>query len=645
MARASRAPRVRTMREFAEQEIVIPNGPFEGRRWRAEFQPAGALALEAMQMQGFNRVTSLGPSQSGKTLSCFAIPIIYHIFELRETGIMGVPTLEMSGDKWREDLLPVIERTRYRDLLPSGGSGSRGGIVQAIRFRHGVTLRIMTGGGGDKARAGFTARWVAVTEVDGMGKSGGASEEADKITQLEARTQAFGERKRIYLECTVTTEEGRIWEEYSRGSASRIAIRCPHCRGFVTPEREDLVGWQEAQDEMEARERARFRCPECAAEWSEADRAAANREARIVHRGQEIGEDGAVAGPPPRTATLGFRWSAVNNLFLSAGEVGAREWRKLRAADEDNKERELCQFVWAVPYVNEALEQSKLDANAIMARATSVPRGTPPEWAVGLTLGIDIGKHAGHWALLAWGAGGEVAVVDYGVIEIPSREIGTERAIPLALWQFKEERVDPGWGGLVPAVKLVDSRYRPDEVRGFTAAAREGWLATVGYGSTQRSTYTHPKSKTGQVRVIGEQWHIVRYRGNGWMVVNINADWWKTRIHEHLTTPVGQPGALTLFGHEERMGHLSYAKHLTAEKQEQDVNERGAVVTVWRVVNQNNHWLDSTELARVGASIAGLDRGIVPAQVQPGARPQTRAGPVLPLRGPGGEPYVIRTTR
>lgn len=38
-----RAPRLRTMREFAEQEIVIPDGPFEGRRFRCDRLPYGCL--------------------------------------------------------------------------------------------------------------------------------------------------------------------------------------------------------------------------------------------------------------------------------------------------------------------------------------------------------------------------------------------------------------------------------------------------------------------------------------------------------------------------------------------------------------------------------------------------------------------------
>ncbi len=100
--------------------------------------------------------------------------------------------MDKVGDKWRENILPVIEQSRYRDLLPRQGSNSRGGKVESLQLRNGASLKFLSGGGSDKSRAGFTARVVVVTETDGMDRPGNASRESDKITQLEARTRAYG---------------------------------------------------------------------------------------------------------------------------------------------------------------------------------------------------------------------------------------------------------------------------------------------------------------------------------------------------------------------------------------------------------------------------------------------------------------------
>ena len=228
-----------------------------------------------------------GPTQSGKTLACFIIPLLYHLFEIGETVICGLPDMDMAGDKWREDILPAIEQSRYRNLMPQQGGGSRGGKVESLQFRHGATLKFMSGGGSDKSRAGFTSRVVVITETDGMDQPGQTSRESDKITQLEARTRAYGSRKRIYMECTVSTEQGRTWQEYQQGTKSRIVLPCPHCKGWVTPEREHLVGWQGAETQAAARATGCFSCPACGEVWNEEDRSQANSASRLLHDGQD----------------------------------------------------------------------------------------------------------------------------------------------------------------------------------------------------------------------------------------------------------------------------------------------------------------------------------------------------------------------
>ena len=50
---------------------------------------------------------------------------MYHLFEIQETVILAVPNLDMVADKWREDLKPLIEVSRYRDLLPRTGARAR----------------------------------------------------------------------------------------------------------------------------------------------------------------------------------------------------------------------------------------------------------------------------------------------------------------------------------------------------------------------------------------------------------------------------------------------------------------------------------------------------------------------------------------
>src|SRR3972149_10057010 len=98
--------------------------------------------------------------------------------------------------------MPLIESSRYRELLPRRGTGSKGGKTLRRDFLNGATLRYMSGGGSDKSRAGFTSRVVVITETDGMDQPSATSRESDKIKQLEARTRAYGGRERTYMEGT-----------------------------------------------------------------------------------------------------------------------------------------------------------------------------------------------------------------------------------------------------------------------------------------------------------------------------------------------------------------------------------------------------------------------------------------------------------
>ena len=47
------------------------------------------------------------------------------------------------------------------------------------------------------SRAGFTARVLVITETDGLDAPGHTSREADKVTQLEARTRAYGDQQPV----------------------------------------------------------------------------------------------------------------------------------------------------------------------------------------------------------------------------------------------------------------------------------------------------------------------------------------------------------------------------------------------------------------------------------------------------------------
>jgi phage terminase large subunit GpA-like protein len=604
---AARAPRVRTLRQWCEQELVLPDGPFRGQRFRLDTQPFSRLWLDLVDSGHFTRFATVGPTQSGKTLLCAVAPVLYHLFELRETVIFGVPTEEMARDKWGSDLLPAIEASRYRTLLPRTGGGSGGGKVTSITFRNGATLRFMSAGGSDKKRAGFTARVLVVTEVDGLDTAGGTSREADKLKQLEGRTRSYGNRKRIYLECTASIPEGRIWTEYTGGTQTVLMACCPGCGAWVAPEREHLTLWQQA-DELTAREAARWLCPACGVLWDERERRAMNLRLLPVHRGQQVSDD-AVSGERPRTPTLGFRWNAFNNCLIETGDIAADEWKASKALDEENAAKEMEQFVWARPRAANAEPVAQIDALAIMRRQGAHLADVLPADTQHVTVGCDVGKYLLHWTAIAWSPRGVGSVAAYGRTEVPSRDLAETQAILVAIRQLQEQL----WAELLregqphaPDAIFVDSGYMTETVYQACLDGPEAmWPCKgLGVGQQDQPRYSQPKTTGAIVREVGNRWHISRL-SDGVKIIELDANFWKSRVHGGLECDATQPGALLLPQADERE-HLAFAKHLTAEQQVEEFEAGKGSVIRWERKSRNNHWLDATALAVAAADFVGV---------------------------------------
>lgn len=609
-AKACRAPKMRTLSDFAEQEIVIPTGRFAGRRFRRDRQPAIGIYYDLVQSGNWTETAVTGPTQTGKSLGALVIPVLFHLFEVGETVVLGIPDKDMAADKYREDFKPVIERTRYHTLMPKTGAGSRGGkAIDAIQFGNGATLKFMSGGGGDEERAGFTTRVVAVTEADKLDEVSLASREGRKIDQIKARTSHYDTHARIYTECTTTIEEGYIWSQYKAGTATQLYMPCPHCAEWITLERENLVGWQDVESEGEAAAAAAWVCLRCGETISETERTAMNRAAKPVHRGQEIdNQTGAVIGPLPPTKILGFRWSAGNNLFVTAGTLGAEEWKAKNAPEIQREELEkaLKQYRWVMPYAPPVLDATPLDPKVLSKRTREAWReGMLMEEPDAFTFHIDVGKWLLHWMACAWWQDGSGHLVAYGRREVPSKDLGPERGVLAALRELRDDVILKGWPSAtgkiyVPQLVGTDARWGDTNPAVYEFCRESGpskFVATLGYGVGQQrmSPYIKPKKKSTVVRGLYEHFHMTRIE-QGIFCFHVDSDFWKTYAHEGLALPDNKPGRFTFYHTESRdrdRSHQTLINHLTAEKKVSEFVAGKGTITRWQVERQANHWLDT----------------------------------------------------
>ena len=642
-------PPARSISEWVESEIYVPDSSPKPGIYKHSNHPVSRIWFNELENEFWRRFAITAPTQNGKTLMGYVIPVCYHLFELRETVVVGIPDMRMANDKWKEDFKPIVERN-WPALIPITGEGSRGGVIKSrITFNNGSTLRFMSGGGSVKGQAGFRTRVVAITETDGMDEPGPDSREADACRRIEARNRASGDSARAYLECTVSVEEGRIWQEYVNGSHSRLIRPCPHCNAWVTPEREHLKGWQEAETEEQARQESAWYCPECDTAWTQEDREKGWSGMKLIHDGQEVTPEGEIVGPPPKSRTLGFRWAAIDNPFTNAGICGVEEWHAKRSKDKENAEKEICQWTCATPYqppnaVIDELEPEQVAASALEA----YKRGIVPEGCIGIAIGIDTHKRDLYWEAKAvllrapsveW-SDEEFAqqhpemvkpvvnlhVIDHGVLKLEPNQLVKE-AIIKGLVQlhksFMQGWMDEQGNKWLPSQVWVDSGYAAHKmaIYQFCAAANKGlnskgyiWRPAKGHGEGQlRSTvYRAPEAiqtmqsgrSVNPIAYIGRDYHIVRImQGNvewkGVQLVHVNSDTWKTAFHQGILVDQGESGSVTLFAGDGADRDMYEAQVCGEIQKEKFIKGKGSV-PVWVYVSAN-HYLDAGYLATAAA--------------------------------------------
>jgi len=645
----------RSLLEFCEQEIVLPDGPRRGHYFSADFMPFTRILLEEAENPRWTRQFWAGPSQGFKTFGGVVMRMIHRLHELGRIVGIGAPTSDMFlSNIWNPKVLPVIvasmERGRLKGFLPRSGKGSRGGNFTSAQMGGGWVY-IMGAGGGDSQRVSISIQDLIVTELDQLGTAKEVSKEGTPINQMEARLGAYrgtGDA-RTFGECVVHAKEDLVWQEvYSVGSGGRIMIRCPHCGTWVWPAREGFIGWQDADNVMQARRRAGWTCTECGTLWSEGDRTAANAEPRLVHKGQSVTKKGTVTGDVPDTNTLGVHWNGMHlagEMKLMA-DIAEDEWKAENSGADEDKQA-VYWSTWAEPWSPDE-DDDPLTASAIAGKQSSWTRGIVPPSASKLTLGIDVHKRYCYWSLRAWEPGASGHQVDYGTFNVllderedqPGR--APEEALYAALMGFLENTAHLGWAGPDDRPRLpdrigIDSGWATDAIyRVVRDAARlfgagVVW-ATKGWGTGGNRTRYVAKKESGPECRKGHHWQATRQRAARLWLFNIDVDFWKGWEHDRWRTPQGSPGAITLPKETRKNDHRTMGNHIISEKWEVEFKPGRGLVGRWVMPRRTaNHYLDAGVICDALADYAGIHLE--------GAKPKPTPAPPNPRKRkePGGK--------
>jgi len=281
----------------------------------------------------------------------------------------------------------------------------------------------------------------------------------------------------------------------------------------------------------------------------------------------------------------------------------------------------------------EDLGDEMITEEQICAKTNGYQRCLIPQSCQHLTMFIDVHQNALFWMQVAWEPNFTGYVVDYGAWPDQHREYfllrdcqktiqhatagaGLEASIYAALEKLAEERMDRVYfrdDGMEMRVErcMIDAGWgqTSDVVYQFCRQSKHAAILYPSHGQyVGASSLPFSEHKKQRGDRIGRHWRIPGVVGaRAIRHVLFDTNYWKTFVHARLGILMGDPGCLSLFGHEPKR-HRLLSEHLTAEYRVRTM-AFARTVDEWkhRASRPDNHWFDCLVGCAVAASIQGAE--------------------------------------
>ena len=256
-----------------------------------------------------------------------------------------------------------------------------------------------------------------------------------------------------------------------------------------------------------------------------------------------------------------------------------------------------------------------ISVEIVANRLSGLSKGVCPASTRCITVGVDVGKYYLHYTVCAWWPGAGGCVIDYGTEKVYGTEkndndINTEREVFEALVRLRERLLANNYVDQSEAPRKIDAVYIDSgaythAVYKFVREVGRGWYAVKG-----QSNYRQRSKSNSEVRV-GEHQHEQVQEAFGVRLTEVDADHWKTFVHERFLTPTFDEqnmlrrGSLSLFSLPDGLTHTSFAEQTCGEQLMTEFIEGKPPKIYWYRLGAN-HWLDSTAYASAATERFGI---------------------------------------
>lgn len=286
------------------------------------------------------------------------------------------------------------------------------------------------------------------------------------------------------------------------------------------------------------------------------------------------------------------------------------------------------------PRQEELLGSPLVKADVICKKLNGIQRGVVPTWAHILDAFIDVGDLCHAWCIVAWRDDFTGAVIDYGTWPSqPTRHFAKYKLSRTLSHEYPGAGLD-GWirAGLVDlsnwlasrefqredggASKIdvigIDTGHKPEIVHNMCRSSEHAavLMPTRGRGI---SAAARPMSEWDNTRGdrIGFNWVRMKARNHRGRTLWIDTNFWKTFLHQHYQSAIGDPGSISLYGRSPSE-HETFAAHQVAEAPSW-TQGNGREVWVWtQTPGRENEFFDcmvgcAAVASYLGAAVPGTE--------------------------------------